>query len=306
MKRLFIILLILFVSLPTTFAQDTPETSTCPPHQTSVFDEVNTMFEVEVDGQTRHYRLYVPESYDPEQAMPLVIVFPGATQSVTDIAVMSGWHLLGEEEGFITVYPQITNRWWNDGVVTIPAVLETDDVAFTQALIDDITQKWCVDGDHIFASGVSNGADMSARLACELSDQIAAVGAVAGGHFPLKDGCEPDRPIPIIVFFGTEDEVIPYEGGDSAYFAVLGFADMPSVEEGMNAWAELNGCELDSAEEAITSEVSLLHYNNCDAEVALYRIDGGGHAWPGGFGETNPDIDATALMWAFFVEHTDS
>lgn len=267
------------------------------------------MFEVEVDGQTRQYLLFVPESYDSTQAMPLVIVFSGGTQTANDIALMSEWYLLGEEEGFITAYPESRGDWWNDGVVTIPRTVEVNDVAFTQALIDDITQKWCVDRDHIFASGGSNGAFMSARLACELSNQIAAVGAVAGGQFPLRDSCEPERPVPIIVFYGTEDVLVPYEGGDSEFLADIGFADLPSVEEGMEAWAELNGCELELDEETITSEVTLLSYRNCDADVALYLVDGGGHAWPGssveGDGITNQDIDATALMWAFFLEQTE-
>ena len=309
MKYLISILLLVFTVMPIV-AQDTVETTTCPPDQTMIDDGGNKMFEVDVDGQARRYALFVPKSYDPEKAMPLVIVFAGATQSVDDIAAMSKWHRLGEEKGFMTAYPESVDGWWNDGVVTTPATLEIDDVAFAQSLIEDITGKWCVDKDRIFVSGASNGANMSARLICELSNEIAAAGVAGGGNFPFRDGCEPDRPVPIVIFFGTEDPVIPYEGGDSPYTSDMGFTDLPSVEGGVKAWAELYGCNPDPTEESITSEVSLVSYSNCDgeAEVSLYRVDGGGHTWPGssigGMGKINHDIDATALMWDFFVKHT--
>src|SRR5262245_57188064 len=155
MTRLLLIFLILSAPFPTAFAQETTETSTCPVDQTNMFDEENNLFEIEVDGETREYLLFIPEDYDPEQAMPLVIVFSGETQTANDIALMSEWHFLGEEEGFITAYLETLDDWWNDGVVTIPEKLEVNDVAFTQALIEDVVQKWCVDRNRIFASGAS-------------------------------------------------------------------------------------------------------------------------------------------------------
>jgi polyhydroxybutyrate depolymerase len=309
MTRLILSIFII-ATLSPVFAQDAPKTSPCPPHQTTTFDAENNRFQMEVDGLTREYLLYVPKSYDPEKPMPLVIAFPAGLQTPEAMAETSKWHVLGEQVGFITAYPAFVDLWWNDGVVTKPDVLEVDDINFVKALIEDIAQKWCVDRDHIFASGGSNGGNMSARLACEMSDQIAAVGTVAGGAFPLKAGCKPQRPIPHIVFYGTADDTLPYEGGDSPTLDEFGFADLPPVEDGMKAWAKLNECDLNPTENAITGEISVFRYTNCErnAEVRLFRIEGGGHDWPGSATgakeEVDQEIDATLLTWAFFVAHT--
>jgi polyhydroxybutyrate depolymerase len=269
----------------------------------------SSMNNVDVDGRKRQYLPFVPKTYVPEQPIPLVIVFSGGLQSPSDIALMSSWHVLGEEKGFITVYPQTLDAWWNSGVVTIPEKLAVNDVAFTQALIDDISRNWTVDRNRIYLSGVSDGSSMCARLICELSDQFAAASLLAGGHFPLRSGCRPDRPVPIIGFFGTEDIIVPFAGGDSAFFADIGYAQLPSVEAGMKAWAEVYGCDLNPTKEVVLGGVSRLSYLNCkgEVEVVWYRIEGGGHAWPGssvdGVGRTNREIDATALSWDFFSNH---
>jgi polyhydroxybutyrate depolymerase len=74
-------------------------------------------------------------------------------------------------------------------------------------------------------------------------------------------------------------------------------------------WADRNGCDPDPREETISDEATKLVYDfPPSAAVELYRIEGGGHTWPGRpgwtglLGPVTMDIDANKIMWAFFTE----
>ncbi|MGH8839226.1 MAG: hypothetical protein ACRDVO_08190, partial [Jiangellaceae bacterium] len=65
-----------------------------------------------------------------------------------------------------------------------------DDVGFTGALIDEITMIWGTDPDRVYATGMSNGAEIVYRLAAEMGGRLAAI---APGQW-RSDGPGPDRP----------------------------------------------------------------------------------------------------------------
>lgn len=165
---------------------------------------------------------------------------------------------------------------------------------------------------------------MSSAVACGLGDRVAAVAAVAGIRDPK--GCTFSRPVPVIAFHGTADTFVSYEGGLGPSVAnlptggggTLGASavttDGPSVEQIAAAWAGRNGCvHAPPTSTVVANDVTLLAFDcPADAPVELYRIEGGGHAWPGSefsrsiesiVGITTFSIDATALMWAFFAAH---
>jgi polyhydroxybutyrate depolymerase len=256
-------------------------------------------------GIERRYRLYIPAKYDPAQRTPLVLSFHGFTSNGDQQALLSGWDAIADDHNFIVVYPQGTgrpSRWYAGRWALVPEDA-VDDVAFVRDLLTELERKLCVDTTRIYANGVSNGAGMSNRLACELADQIAAVGGVAGAYASLPDGCQPARPIPVIAFHGTADPLVDYEGNRRLR--------IPAILSWAKDWAARNGCDLKPAPIPATGDVSGLHYQRCkaDADVILYTIDGGGHTWPGSkiglriLGKTSADIDASATMWAFFQAH---
>ncbi|MBZ0296346.1 MAG: poly(3-hydroxybutyrate) depolymerase [Anaerolineae bacterium] len=257
------------------------------------------------DGRERRYLLYIPANYDPSQPAPLVLSLHGFSSNPTQQVDYSQWNPVADEHGFIVVYPQGTGvpLRWNSGLNIAGEAV--DDVAFINALIDRLSESLCIDANRIYSTGLSNGGGMSNRLACELSDRIAAIGGVAGAY-TLPTDCNPSRPVPVIAFHGTEDRIVPYNVDGE------GSLNLPKITQWAADWAARNQCDSEPETLPAVGDVSGIEYTHCadDASVILYTIEGGGHTWPGGEGQiifvvgrTNHDINASELMWDFFEEH---
>lgn len=264
-------------------------------------------------GERRTYLLHVPAGYDPATPAPLVISIHGFAEWPAHQAQISRWNDLADEKGFIVVYPSGTGmpkRWRaggfgqaGDGVSGVSL-----DTLFIAGLIDTLSARYNIDQTRIYANGLSNGGGMSYVLACQLADRIAAAGGVSGAYLlPLSD-CRPERPVPLIVFHGTADTIVPYDGGPSAMFNL----PFPSVPGWVAGWAGLSGCATAPEPFIEQGEVTGIRYKGCrsGADVVFYTVEGGGHTWPGGdplpewiTGRTTTDIDATAVMWEFFSQH---
>lgn len=262
-------------------------------------------------GEKRAYLLYVPESYNGATAVPLVIAIHGFAEWPAHEALISHWNEVADEEGFIVVYPSGTRfpkRWRASGTSTDgeDALI---DVRFISELIDHLQAQYNIDPARIYANGLSNGGGMSYLLACTMSERIAAAGSVAGAYLYPQDDCTPARPVPLILFHGTADPVVPYSGGPSHSFDV----PFPFIPAWVKGYAAVNQCGL--TPELFPSsgnDISGMRYTRCDqdAEVVFYSIAGGGHSWPGGdpipawiVGKTSQSIDATRVMWKFFQTH---
>lgn len=261
-------------------------------------------------GLDRQYDLLVPSSYTPGKPSPLVFNFHGFTANPEGQDWLSNMSRLAEEAGFILATPKGSGNEdflsWNAGECCGQAVLgNVDDVAFTSDMIDRISAEYCVDPSRIYATGMSNGAFMSYRLACELAGRIAAIGSVAG--VTVADPCLPSRPVPIISFNGTDDLLVWYNGGI-----------YESAPRTIARWSMRNGCSRQVETVYEKGNVRCDAYKNCKGgtTVELCTIDGGGHSWPGGRdmsqlppytfgleGETTRDINASRAMWEFFQKH---
>ena len=160
---------------------------------------------------------------------------------------------------------------------------------------------------------MSNGAQMSVRLACDLSDRIAAIAPVAGSYFPPafvqipgEPGCDAARPVPVIAFHGTADSVINSRAVRSA--CAIPFDTRPIETSVIPDWAAHNGCDASPVSERVSEHVRVVRYDGCDADVELYVVDGGRHEWPGATGGPGgapeaDEISANDLMWDFFEAH---
>ncbi len=262
------------------------------------------------DGVKRKYLLYVPTSYDPTKPTPLVISLHGFKDYPARQMRKSGWNVLAEQEGFIVVYPLGSNvpPAWQLYNYKDPAANPTVDIRFISHLIDHLEQKYDIDPARIYANGLSNGGGMSQALACVLSERIAAIGSVVGAYFYPLDTCQPTRPVPMIAFHGTADKLVSYTGGPSERFDY----PFPSIPEFMEKLAHRNGCTTTPMEQMINSKVRSTSYSGGagGADVVLYTIAGGEHAWPVGnrlprwlAGNASVDINATRVMWEFFKTH---
>lgn len=259
-------------------------------------------------GENRSYLLYVPESYDPSAPVPLVITLHGFAQWPAHQMQLSRWNDLADEHGFIVVYPSGTRfplRWRTWGAPASPRD-PAQDVAFISDLIDRLEADYNIDPQRVYVNGMSNGGGMTFVLSCRLSDRIAAIGTVAAAFTTTWESCQPDRPVPTIVFHGTADRIVPFEGGPFPQADL----EFPSVAEWVGELAERNGCSDTPRQIPARGDASGIEYTGCAADLVFYTIAGGGHSWPGGepiprwiVGETSTDIEATRTMWDFFQQH---
>jgi polyhydroxybutyrate depolymerase len=260
---------------------------------------------IEIGGRVRTYLLHVPPGYDPRSRVPLVIVLHGAMQSAASAERMSGMSVLADRENFLVAYPRGTSRsgrapTWNAGDCCGFALKnQIDDVAFLRALITALEGGYTVDPKRIYVTGISNGGMMSYRAACELADQVAAVAPVEGAQNIV---CHPSSPVSVIVFHGTADRLVPFEGGATPFQMGPPRSDTP-VATTVTFWAKQDGCSPTPKHEE-TPQLHIDAYSNCQrgTGVALYAIQGGRHMWPGTRFSRN-NVAATEIMWKFFVQH---
>jgi len=274
-------------------------------------------------GIERCYYLYVPSGLDSTQPAAVVLSFHGFLSNPDSHALISGWHKLAEQEGFLVAYPQGTEfpQRWNAGSTW--GDLGVNDVQFFRDMLDHLSTIAAVNRSRIYVNGFSNGGGMSVRIGCEAADLVAAMGSVAGAVVEMED-CSPSRPLPAMAFHGTADPIVDYEGGDMKGWwlrQAAGVTDAPTyfvgAEDWVAIWAEGNGC--DPVPETIPQQgdVRGVRYTGCaqgavgaqSADVILYTIEDGGHTWPGGMpipgvGKTTNAINATEVLWKFFQAYT--
>lgn len=262
---------------------------------------------MEVDGRTRSYLVHLPPGYDGHIPLPVVLVLHGATESPEGVERLSGMSAKADKANFIAVYPRGTGRdnpahfpTWNSGNCCGYAQQHhVDDVAFLRALIEKLEQDYAVDPKRIFATGISNGGMMSYRLACEVSDLIAAVAPVEGAQ---NLACRPANRVSVIIFHGTADRLVPFNGGSTPFQLGPKRKDTP-VMDTVAFWVKKDGCAAQPAHEEST-ELHTDKYDACEegTAVELYAVQGGHHIWPGVRMSGN-SVPATHLMWAFFSQH---
>ena len=267
-----------------------------------------------VGGLTRTYVVHAPKGNDLKTPLPVVLALHGATMNGPMMAWFSGLDRKADEAGFLAVYPNGTGTnssfFWNGGGPA--AQNNVDDVAFIDALLDDLGRAYPVDARRVYATGMSNGAMMAYRLAAELSGRIAAIAPVSG-TVATEIG-QPKRPVSVLHFHGTRDEFIPFTGGRGAK-SIFGTNYRP-VEDSIRAWVTANGCDKTPKNDVLAEAGDGLRVTRRTygagregSEVALVVIDGGGHTWPGKkstaavLGRSTRNVSANDLMWEFVQKH---
>ena len=266
---------------------------------------------IRVGGLDRSWLVHRPSPMPAGRALPLVLVLHGGGGRARGIAEHTRFDRLADREGFVVVYPAGIRGRWNDGRGLSGA--PHDDVAFIRALLDSVARETRIDPARIYATGISNGAMFAHRLACDLPGTFAAIAPVAGAlPAALAPACAAAEPVSVLAIQGTEDRLVPYDGGGVARTrgAVL------SARESLAHWARRAGCgaleagrRTDRVRDG-TALVHLAHAGCASAAVELYEVRGGGHTWPGGprvtarlLGRTTRELDATRAIWDFFAAH---
>lgn len=278
----------------------------------------NPEHSLEVGGRKRTYLLHVPRDHDGKAALPLVVVFHGGGGNAQNAVRMTGMDVKADKERFIVAYPNGTGPTegafltWNAWNCCGPALDDqAEDVRFVRALVERLQREYRVDPKRIYATGLSNGGMMTHRVGCELSDVFAAIAPVAGAL--NTDDCRPDHPVSAMLFHGTADQHVLYEGGRPVETADRKHPriDKP-VAHAVQSWVKHNRCRPKPARTAEGHVVHAVYAGGTDgAAVELYTIEGGGHSWPGGkqgrehgnVDAPTTEISATDRIWDFFVRH---
>lgn len=225
---------------------------------------------------------------------PLLFSFHPEGLSAKVQETLTGFSDIADEKGFVVVYPEAlgTPARWNTG----PNEAGQFDQKFIQDIIDNVLTLYAINMTSIFVSGMSNGAQMAARLACTMPDRIAAAGLVAG-NYPQWNDCLP-RPVSAIIFHGTADQTTPY-GGKALQRGPEGLAQFIALQ---------NKCPNGPGEAYNKDDARAVGWGNCAAgtEVVNFTFEGKGHSWPGSAMPeeiTSKTIDASSVMWNFFSTH---
>jgi len=279
-------------------------------------------YAIDVAGVRRTFRVYLPAARP--QPLPVVLVLHGGGGSGAGMEWLTqrGFNRIADRDGALIVYPDGIGKGWNDGRSDLKsrAVREhVDDLAFLRLLPRELAALTPLDPRRVYSTGISNGGLMSYRLACDAADVFAAVAPVAANlSTELATRCQPSRPIAVDILEGTDDPIMPWNGGE---IRVLLSTRGKVLSTGATAarWLELDRCTgfgkaaiSDAIKDDGTAVAEYTAHCAGSAEVILDEIRGGGHTWPGGvqylpellIGRVSRELDANEAVWRFFRRHS--
>ncbi len=269
-------------------------------------------------GRTRLYRVHVPPGYRSDTPAPLLLSLHGGGGSMDYMAKDENYGQLSHaaRAGQVLVFPNGISRLrsgmlatWNAGACCGAARDENvDDVGFIRAVLERVMGQLNIDRQRVYATGMSNGAMMAYRLACEMPELIRAIAPVAGTD--NTHSCAPGQPVSVLHIHARNDTHVLYEGGagpDSVDKALV--TDYRSVPASVARWVEFNGCQRSPQRVLETNGAWCEVYAPCrgGARVQLCVTERGGHSWPGGVKKTRGEAASQALsaneaMWEFFMQ----
>jgi len=280
----------------------------------SAHSQINIYKHFIYQGVNRSYIVHLPYKIYPSLHLPVVFVLHGSGGNAANIKVKTHYDDISDTANFVVCYPNAYDGWADGMMASAADSAGIDDVGFISAIIDTLIDLFFINPERIYAQGLSSGGFMCQRLACDLSDRIAAVATVAATFAESMTGqCNPLRPVPVMLIHGTNDPDVPEAGGLAAgLFPVL------STSSTVNFWKEKNGSCPASPQIIFIPQlglspftsVMLKKYSFCNdsSEILWYSVIGGGHNWPGiqpvGSGTgINLDINAGIEGWKFFKRH---
>ena len=272
------------------------------------------------DGRVRSYHVYIPASLPKDKAVPLLIGLHGGLGHGTQFEANSGFDRLADANRFLVVYPDGTpipalpaGLVWNAGGCCAAAAddrNDVDDVGYISALIDTLERTYRIDAGRVFATGHSNGAMLSYRLACQLSTKVVAIAVQSGALF--QTDCHPARTVSVMAIHGTADQNVPIAGGVGAH-ALSGVA-FPPPADGPKTFAKLDRCPPShTTVDRTNPDVATTTWAPCRnrSTVRWVTVKGANHAWMGRpstsaasaalVGTPYQRFDSSKAVWAFLA-----
>lgn len=267
-----------------------------------------------VDGISRHFVTYIPSLSNTAGKLPIVVSLHGRLGTGKGMMTFADFRPIADKEKFIIVCPSGIDKSWNDGRPTPAQKKGINDVKFIDQLITYVINTYNGDPKRVYVTGMSNGGLMASRLACELSNRIAAI-AVVGASMTENAGYRPSKPLPVMYIQGTKDALVPFNGGalKGAGGEVYSHADV------LKLWADADHCDntrvifniADNAHDG-TSIIREEYRNPATGNKVIgYTITNGGHTWPAGtqylpkfiIGAVSHNMNACEVIWEFFKKY---
>jgi polyhydroxybutyrate depolymerase len=272
-------------------------------------DEVGVL---QFGGLNRAYRVHVP----PGSVAGLVLNLHGGGGTAVGQEGLSDFDSVADVNNLLVVYPDGYDKSWADGRGASPADRHhIDDVGFLAALTSKLVKDFSVASGHVFVTGMSNGGFMANKLGCDRADVFAAIAPVAG-TLGVGVACNPSRPVSVLAAHGTADRLVPFNGGN--VHGRGGVSHAVSASAMVDKWRSVDGCQGEPSKQELPDVGDGTFVRRFDSaacaassEVIFYRIDDGGHTWPGGrqylpraiIGSTTRAFDASEVIAQFFLAH---
>jgi polyhydroxybutyrate depolymerase len=267
-----------------------------------------------IGKRLRTFRVHLPQDYDGNTELPLLLVLHDALESGSIAEAYTGMSDLADRERFIAVYPDAVARRWSLSKAKrkLPPA-GVDDVAFVDRLITHLLANYAIDRQRVFATGMGVGGLVCYALMGGLPRRIRAIAPVAAVlPVDVEAQLRLQPPKPVLAINGDQDAILSWEGGGTG-------ARLVSIP--INTFLRLwNGCEgppevsyvpLGEHFNATRARHEIYRRPDGSTPVEFYAIDAGGHTWPGArrgvperlVGRTNRDLQASDVIVEFFRRH---
>jgi len=196
---------------------------------------------LQVDAETRSYIRVVPDGV--ALPAPMLLFLHGGGGRARRLAGSDVYGAIAERAGWVVLYPDGDSRSWNSSLYPDRALVRrnsgADDMGFLTRLIDLHVREGFARPDAVFMAGISRGALMTSRFACDRADLLAGFGLIIGTQH-LENPCRPARPVAAFFMHGTADRLIPYAGEQEVNGGVT--VGLVGVEALVADWRGRNGC----------------------------------------------------------------
>lgn len=258
--------------------------------------------------EKRKYIVYTPQSYatSPDKKYPVVFNFHGAGMTMAEQMLYTKMNHTADKHDFIVIYPQGIKQDWNVGF-GMSYTEGTDDIGFTEAILNAVEKDFRIDISKVFATGLSRGGFFTHRIAAELGNRFSAIAAI-GAPMPTQvtQNHTNKTPVGMMIVHGTADKVVLHDGKQGHYY---------SAKETLNYWKNINQIkdevatvrEINQNKDDGTS-LTTTELSNGKKSLLFISIQNGGHTWAGAdsfnmglpIGITSREIDLNESIWHFF------
>ncbi len=261
-----------------------------------------------VGGRTRTYTLVPAAGSSGPAGKPLLLVFHGSNQTGAKVRTMSGFDALSEH--FHVVYPDAYRGSWNDGRPQAPfpaARKNIDDIGFTEAVVAEAGAQLHV--SDVYAAGYSNGGQFVLRLTREVPGLLKGAVLFSAAQPVPSPNPEP-APLPVLLFHGTKDRLVPYDGGVASLWGFRPRGEGMSAPGTAAYLAQRNGITTPPTTTRTESSLPVLrtdYRQDGKPPVTLFTVEGGGHVIPGHgrapfvLGKLTRELDAAQEILAFLT-----